>query len=252
MDKFDISDAKEPPRTKRSSAMVWNVLTILMLVIALCAAAVFLLILINPDSSLNPFPPPTLMPLPDMPTATITYTPRITLQPSWTPTITMPPMTNTPAPTHTPFLTETPYGVAGTPTIAATLTPGGFSFVLQQGSPAAITGTAFHPEAGCNWAGVAGQATSLNGEAVRGLFVQLGGSIPGDPNVDKLTMSGLAPQYGPGGFEFTIANNLVASNHTLWIQLQDQQNLPLSDRVYFDTFDDCQKNLIIIYFVQVR
>ena len=251
MDTYDISDAQEPPRTRRSPGMVWNVLTILVLVVALCVGAVFLLIFINPESSLNPFPPPTLVPMPELPTATVT--PRFTLQPSWTPTNTLPPVTNTPAPTHTPFITDTPFGLAGTNTPApATLTPGGFSFVLQQGSPAAITSTAFHPDAGCNWAGVAGQATSLNGEAVRGLFVQLGGSFTGAPIVDKLTMSGLAPQYGPGGFEFTLADNLVASHHTLWIQLLDQQNLPLSDRIYFDTFDDCEKNLIIIYFVQVR
>ena len=49
--------------------------------------------------------------------------------------------------------------------------------------------------------GVAGQAVSLNGEAVRGLFVQLGGSMPGVESVDNLVMTGLAPQYGQGGFE---------------------------------------------------
>jgi hypothetical protein len=92
----------------------------------------------------------------------------------------------------------------------------------------------------------------LNGEAVRGLFVQLGGSMPGEVSMDNLVMTGLAPQYGPGGFEFTLADKPVASNGTLWIQLLDQQNLPLSDRIYFNTFDDCQKNLIIIFFTQVR
>ena len=93
---------------------------------------------------------------------------------------------------------------------------------------------------------------SLNGEALKGLFVQLGGSMPGVESIDNLVMTGLAPQYGQGGFEFTLANSLVASNGTLWIQLLDQQNLPLSARIYFDTYDDCQKNLVIIYFSQVR
>jgi hypothetical protein len=65
-------------------------------------------------------------------------------------------------------------------------------------------------------------------------------------------MTGWAPQYGAGGFEFTLADKLFASNDALWIQLLDQQNLPLSDRVYFDTYDDCKKNLIIIYFEQVK
>jgi hypothetical protein len=127
-----------------------------------------------------------------------------------------------------------------------------FAFVLQQGSPSAIAGAEFHQAGGCDWSGVAGQATSLNGEAVRGLFVQLGGSIPGVDRVDKLVMTGLAPQYGQGGFEITLADKLIASNGTLWVQLLDAQNLPLSDKIYFNTYDDCQKNLVIIYFSQVR
>jgi hypothetical protein len=132
------------------------------------------------------------------------------------------------------------------------VTPGEFAFVLRDGSPSAITGTTFHPDAGCNWSGIAGQATSLNDEAVGGLLVKLGGSLPGVELMRKSTMTGYATQYGPGGFEFTLANNPVASNDTLWIQLTDQQNLPLSDRVYFDTYNDCKKNLIIIYFDQIR
>jgi hypothetical protein len=62
----------------------------------------------------------------------------------------------------------------------------------------------------------------------------------------------LAPQYGAGGFEITLSNDLVASENTLWVQLLDAQNLPLSPRIYFSTYADCDKNLIIIYFDQVR
>jgi hypothetical protein len=104
----------------------------------------------------------------------------------------------------------------------------------------------------CKWLGIGGQVMSLNGEAVRGLFVQLGGSFPGIDRVDNITMTGLAPQYGTGGFEITLYNELVATDHTLWVQLLDQQNLPLSDKIYFDTYADCEKNLIIMYFDQVR
>jgi hypothetical protein len=76
--------------------------------------------------------------------------------------------------------------------------------------------------------------------------------LPGGESMDNLAMTGLAPQYGQGGFEITLANRLFASTGTLWIQLLDQQNLPLSDRIYFDTYEDCQKNLVIIYFSQIR
>ena len=250
MDAYEISDAQEPPRRKKSSALLWNVLTILVLVTILCVVSVFLFIFVNPYSGINPFPPPTFYPSMIPPTTTVT--PRITLIPSWTPTNVMAQSTDTPEASNIPVITNTaPASTSATEAINTT-PPGGFSFVLQQGSPSAIDGASFHPDAGCNWSGIAGQATSLNGESVKGLFVQLGGSMPDVESVNKLAMTGWAPQYGEGGFEFTLADKLFASNGTLWIQLLDQQNLPLSDRVYFDTYDDCQKNLIIIYFDQVK
>ena len=250
MDSYEISEVEEPHRRKRRSGTVWNVLTILVLVTLLCVVSFFVLIFINPNSGLNPFPPPTFNPAEA--TATVTVTPRFTLVPSWTPTNGLIQITDTPSPSNTPMATQS---VVENPTLITPTLAGNtdnFAFELQQGSPSAIAGTEFHPEAGCNWSGIAGQATSLNGEAVKGLFVQLGGSMPGVASMDQLIMTGLAPQYGLGGFEFTLADKPVASEGTLWIQLLDQQNLPLSDRIYFNTYDDCQKNLIIIYFTQVR
>ena len=250
MDPYEFLDAPQSPRRRKSSALVWNVLTILVLVSSLCVVSVFFLIYVDPNSNINPFPPPTLFP--SLVPPTITVTPRFTLIPSWTPTNISPLMINIPQLTETPFPTSAPV-MSPTelePTDAPP--PGGFAFVTQEGSGSAIAWTNFHPDAGCDWSGVAGQATSLNGEAVRGLFVQLGGSMPGIESVDKLTMTGVDAEYGLGGFEFILANSLTASSGSLWLQLLDQQNLPLSDRVYFDTYDDCQKNLIIIYFDQIR
>ena len=250
MDSYEISEVKGLQRRKRRTERVWNVLTILVVVTLLCVVTFFILIFINPMSSLNPFPPPTFNPADA--TATITVTPRFTLVPSWTPTNSLLQITDTPSPSDTAMVTlsvvENPTSIA--PTVAGKTDD--FAFVLQRGSPNAIASTEFHPEAGCNWSGVAGQATSLNGEAVRGIFVQLGGSMPGVARMDNLIMTGLAPQYGVGGFEFTLAGKPVTSEGTLWIQLLDQQNLPLSERIYFNTYDDCQKNLIIIYFTQVH
>jgi hypothetical protein len=250
MDSFEVSEVKEPHNRKGNSETVWNVLTILVLVALLCVVSFFVLIFINPNSSLNPFPPPTFNPA--SATATFTVTPLFTLVPSWTPTNALQQITETPSPSNIPMIThsvtETPAIVEPTPTGKK----GSYTFELQQGSPSAIAGTEFHPDSGCNWSGVAGQATSQNGEAVRGLFVQLGGSMPGEANLDNSVMTGYAPQYGPSGFEFTLADKPVASDDTLWIQLQDQQNLPLSDRIYFKTYDDCKKNLIIIYFTQAH
>ncbi len=249
MDSYEISEVKRPQQRKRRSARVWNILTVVVLVMLLCVISFFILIFINPNSSLNPFPPPTINPADYTPT--ITVTPRFTLIPSWTPTNALMPVIDTPSPTSTPVPTQSlvEYPPTAEPVVVGINTT--YAFQVQQGSPSAIAGVDFHPDTGCNWMGVAGQATSLNGEAVRGLFVQLGGSMPDAASVDNLVMTGLAPQYGQGGFEITLTDKLEASQGTLWIQLLDQQNLPLSGRVYFDTYDDCQKNLIIIYFNQV-
>jgi len=249
MDDYEFSEVRDPSWKKRPKGLVWNILSILVLVITFCIALAFLLIYLNPNSFLNPFPPPT-----QNPTATATIGLRFTLVPSWTPTnvSTLIPPTAKPLPTHTPLVTPTPVETSTTvaPIVAAATND--YAFVLQPGSPAAIDGSTFHPDAECKWLGVAGQATSLNGESVKGLFVQLGGDLPGVERLDNITMTGLAPQYGQGGFEITLADQLIASSGTLWIQLLDQQNLPLSDRIYFDTYPDCTKNLIIIYFDQVR
>jgi hypothetical protein len=250
MDVYEIPDPNEKPHKKTPSAFVWNVLTIIVLVTMLCVVSAFLLIFINPYSSINPFPPPTLYP--SMVPATVTVTPRFTLVPSWTPTNMIAQPSMTPEAIHIPESTAISPDSTSAMEVISTAPAGGFSFVPRQGSPSAIDGTSFHPDVDCNWSGVAGQATSLNGEGVQGLFVQLGGAMPGVESIDKLAMTGLAPQYGAGGFEFTISDKPVTSTGTLWIQLFDQQNITLSDKIYFDTFEDCQKNLIIIYFDQVK
>ena len=249
MDGYEFSEVKGPHRRKNPVEHLWNVLTIFVLIATLCIGTAFVLIYLHPNSVLNPFPPPTLK---LVVTTTRTVVPRVTLVPTWTATIDIIQPSVTPEPTEA--LPATPTMVA-TSTVAAPTSSGvrnNYAFVVQKGSPVAIDGAQFHPDAGCKWSGVAGQATSLNGEAVKGLFVQLGGSLPGVESLDNLTMTGLAPQYGQGGFEITLSDQLIASNDTMWIQLLDQQNLPLSNRVYFNTYNDCSKNLVIIYFDQVR
>jgi hypothetical protein len=247
---YQPTEEKDPATTKRSSARLWNILTVLTLATLFCVVSYTIILFVNPNSSLNPFPPPTLNPALIPHTATVT--PRFTLVPTWTPTNIPLGLVETPIPSAVP---ASPVAVNVVPTeipVIMVKSTEEFAFELQQGSPSAIAAAQFHQTATCDWTGVAGQATSLNGEAVRGLFIELGGTLPGVESVQNLVMTGLAPQYGFGGFEITIANQLVPSEGTLWIQLLDQQNLPLSDRVYFNTYDDCQKNLVIIYFNQVR
>lgn len=126
-------------------------------------------------------------------------------------------------------------------------------FVVKGGKSMLIANIA-HPDAGCNWMGVAGRAFDLKGAVLFGLQVQLGGYLTGSSLSQdfNITLTGLAQAYGPGYYEFTLADHPIASKGTLWIQLLDQAGLPLSDKVYFDTSAECDQNLILIDFEQVR
>ena len=252
MDAFDIEDAKKAPAPKASNDVLWNILTVLVLLGTLIMGMILLIIFIKPQVGFNPFPPPTDVVVPMMAFSTATPTSRIVLPPTWTPEPTLEPSatptlrpTATPMPTNTPLVppTETPQGGSGTGSQ--------FRFVVQQGSPKAIENI-YHPDLGCDWMGVGGQVTSLNGSPVIGIFVQLGGTLEGKPLQTLLSMTGTAVEYGRGGYEFKIADKPIASNNTLWIQLLDQASLPLSDKIYFSTFDDCSKALTLLNFVQVK
>ena len=74
-------------------------------------------------------------------------------------------------------------------------------------------------------------------------------------NVEALTVPktvALAQAYGIGGYELKLAETPAASRGDLFIRLLDQQGIPLSDRIYFDTEADCARNLVIVQFQQVR
>jgi hypothetical protein len=268
MDSFDYSD--ESLETNRDSAgVIWNILTVIVLLMTLCVCVGVGVLLVNPQNELNPFPPPTLPAEAEYPTAT--PTPKSVLPPTWTPAPTIIP-TQTPAPTNTliPTNTTPPTEVVASPTLenptdtpgegqpTATLEAGtdtatptvDMPFVLHPGDPVAIPNIAY-PELGCNWMGVGGRAFDLSSAAIEeGLFVQLGGTFSNEP-VEMLGMIGMVDYYGPGSYEFVLGEELVASTQTLWVQLFDQAMLPLSEQIKFDTFADCDRNLILINFNQV-
>jgi hypothetical protein len=254
MDTFDFNDTPQPARS--ASGIIWNILTILILLGTICMAGVFALIFVNPYTSINPFPPPTLPAALTFPTATPTLS--LVLPPTWTPEPTSAPTaTSTPRPTATLPPTVTPFSLV-TPAVTATAeatqaASSSMPFVVQKGQPLAIANI-YHPDLACNWIGVGGQVFDLKGSAITGLQVQLGGVLNGTviPEGSRPTLTGLLPNV-PGYYEFALGDKPFASKQKLWVQLVDQSgSLPLSDKVYFDTFDDCEKNLIIINFRQVR
>jgi hypothetical protein len=260
MDNFDMQTEKRP-----LNPILWNIATIVVLIGTLALGILFLDIFISPTSSLNPFPPPPVPTLLQFPTATITPRP---LPATWTPSPTVAPSeTPTPRPTYTLEPSFTPYYLTpqeNTPTqieipiitpTAATLatpttspSPTGMAFAATVDY---IASTTYHPDAGCNWMGVAGRVVDMNDSSILYLTIHLGGKV-GDQVMDYLGLSGTAPSYGQSGFEFVLGNRPIASTQTLWIQLLDQQNMPFSDKIYLDTFEDCAKNLIMVRFKKVQ
>ncbi|MBG7609313.1 MAG: hypothetical protein IZT55_00465 [Anaerolineae bacterium] len=246
-DIFDYID-EEPIKKKRSPGIVWNVLTTLVILSVLCVVVVFLTIYTNPNSSINPYPPPTMPVVMVMPT--ITPTPRQRLPATWTPEV---PPTQVPTQIIEPTATLPPLEEPTATIEGAAPSESDMPFVLHDGNPNYVPNL-YHADLGCNWMGIGGQVISLNGAPVIGVVVKLGGQIAGQ-SLDLVTVSGIATQYGPAGYEFDltdIVSGPTASSQSMWVQLVDQASLPMSDKIYFDTFEDCDQNTTLIYFKQAR
>jgi hypothetical protein len=241
------------PKKKASSDRTWNLLTVVMLVMMLCACGYFFSILTNKNSALNLFPPPTDVPKP--PTATITP---LGFEPTWTPTPSVVPTeTATKRPTFTPVPSLTPYKIT---TATLTFTPSITVVASRTPRPTGVPYTAtvsweestkWRPDTSCTSMYVAGKALDSGNNPKTGLQVKLGGSVPGKTFVPALTtLTGISPVYGPSGFEFDLKIAPVASTKGLWVQLFDQSGAPLSDQVSLKTYTDCKQNLILVNFKQ--
>ena len=152
--------------------------------------------------------------------------------------VTPPTETATPSPESSPTLP------AEGPTPTATALP----YVLQPGAPAYGINFA-HPELGCNWTGVAGQVLDILGSPVEGMLVEVQGTI-GEEDLQVLSLTGSAPPYGPGGFEIVLGSRPLASDDSLAIQVFDISGERKSELIAFDTYDDCERSLILINFVE--
>jgi hypothetical protein len=122
-------------------------------------------------------------------------------------------------------------------------------FFRQPGTPAALPNF-LQPEAGCNWSGVGGQVFDLSGKPVVGVNIVLTGSLEGKQHLEyALTGSSLA--LGPGGFQFKLADHLVSSQGALYLQVKDLNGFFLSPPIPFDTYLSCDKNFVLVNFVEV-
>ena len=141
-----------------------------------------------------------------------------------------------------------------TPTVAATLTETPtlepMPYILF-GEPETITSDLLLPNLGCDWLVIAGQVWDLAGEPVVGLTLHLSGELDG-VEIDQQVDSGSAVTYGESGYEFRLQGLVVNSSDRLFLQLMDSNGLPLSTTYGLRTYEDCQKNMILVNFKQVR
>ncbi len=233
------TQAANQMRKKKKKSILWNIMTILVLLATACLVLYVVAIFRNPVSPLNLLPPVAT------PTIFATDTPTITpiQQPAtWTPTSTLPPSsTRTRAATWTllpGFASET-----FTPEPSRTFTPEN-----TIDSPVSVTityhpATELYPDSSCNLLAIGGEIVDSQGNSLLFFPVELGGSLNGQV-FSQLKLSGSATAYGASGFEFQVADHPIASTHTLYLQVYGDVEGVLTDKIYIDTFDDCARNLI--------
>lgn len=260
--KPNLAQASRQPVKKKKPAQkpakqhdsAWNLFTALLLAGTFFIASLYVLIYTRPEllSQNTPFgfliarsPTLPMQTLPPQPSASPTPEPTLTPTPEQTT-----PETPQPTPTTTSQALEaTPVDPNTTPQG----TPDAISFYPfdVQGQINAIDGTVIDQNHGCNWMGVAGRIQEADGSPVVGVQIHLVGYINGR-NRDLLTLSGTGQAFGPGGYEFTLTKAPVRTIDSVWVQLVEQNGLPLSPRIRFNTYEDCSKNLIVINFIKVR
>jgi hypothetical protein len=193
-----------------------------------------------------PFPAtPTAPPAIETPPAVISATETSAPVPSAT--ASAPPATKAVKPagvqTTIPSATVT---LTASPTPSATPTP---RFALQPGSPLGIANFV-QPEAGCAWMGVGGQALDVTGLPVSSLVVEVGGSLQG-VDVIHLALTGSNPTLGPGGFVIQLGTQPVASQESVWLQIKNLAGIAQTEKIYFPTFAECERNFILINFSEL-
>lgn len=237
--KYDYDDTPPPPPREPMRLDLWDMLTILTLLLMLCIGGYFIAVFANPNAGYNVLNPARN----DPPTATITQ-----IQPPATWTSTMPGPTETATVTLLPTFTLEPSAtVVSLITPSRTPTPTKTPKAAFSATVTYIDSTIIHPEAACNWQGVAGTILDANNADILGIAVRLTGFYNGKSR-NELTVSGIAPSYGKSGFEFFLGAVPLNSDGLLTIQILDQAGLPLSGNITINTYADCTKNLVLVKF----
>ncbi len=139
------------------------------------------------------------------------------------------------------FIFLTASGLLVQPVYAQT---GELIFAQQGGTPIGIKNFIL-PENGCDWLGIGGQVFDQLGNPLTGLVIKLEGSLEGQP-ILQYAVTGGYQQFGPGGFLVTLADHPVSSDGGLFLQVLDVGGGEISPRLGFLTYDECDKNLILL------
>lgn len=205
-------------------------------------------ILPSPTETLTPTITPTLTPSPVPPTPTPTET--LTATDTLTPTITLSPtITETPTPTPTDSITRTP-----TPTLTITPSPGPSPTNTPTLSPflfgpdeVTFVANTFN-SAACNFQGVGGQVFGLDGNPYN---VQLQVRVFNqDGSFDDTALTGSNSLYGATGYEIKTGDNIGRLRY--FVQLETRAGNPISDRLQIDFPSDCNGNIALVNFRQLR
>jgi len=129
-------------------------------------------------------------------------------------------------------------------------------YSLQSGSPVYSAYFANTTDQ-CSWMGIAGQVFDASGNPVAGVKV----SVTGTLNGVLISQQGVTASaddanalhtYGPSPFEIQIGKQPIDSQNSLAVQLVDASGNALSRSVLVNTYQDCQKNLVVLNFIQVN
>ena len=231
---------KNDRRVANSALM--NRLTYVLLGLAACVFACYLIIFVNPLVFFNPFKPleqvALLKPVPSP-------TPRPTLPATWTPTpvVTFKPIAtrapDTAVPTRTPLASQTPTKSPVLPTKSP--------YKFTPAKPPVLTSDPYG--AGCgNWGGVGGQVLDVNGAPLQGVSV-VGWGGPVSEQEKKVFVSGSEARInkfynGEGGYELYIG---APGDFDFNVAVYESGRV-VSPIVKVHMVNDCARDLALINF----
>lgn len=226
-----------PPRRKKPSGRgVYNLLAFLFLIGTAVVIGLIVIVVGDPTSPLNPFPPATPLPTPTL--IQFDGLSNLPITPPITPSATRFP-TSIPLNALTPggFDLTSPTGV--TPLPGATLTLSVMPFTLQNDAVTYLK----HPD-GCKGLWLVGQVFDQNNGPLPGLPVQVTGTV----FQGAIDFTGAHPRWGQSGYEFELNSTPVEDQFV--VQLLNTTGQPLSEPVVVKTLASCDQNMAVVNFIQ--